>query len=1153
VGAGNAGSTYGGGGGGGCTNVAGNQAGGLGGAGRVIVNWLPRLTTVTIASNNANTALAKVGDTVTLTFTASESVQATPTVTIAGHAVIPTPAGPGVGPYTATYVMVLADTAGVVPFTINFTDLTGNVGTQVTATTNGSSVTFDKTAPTVSSINRANPDPTIAASVSWTVIFSENVTGVDATDFALVPTGVSGAFITAVTGGGTTWTVTANTGIGSGTLGLNLVDNDTIIDAVGNPLGGAGAGNGNFPGQVYTITATPALAEYRMDEASWNGTIGEVVDSSGSGNHAQSFNSASTDAATPAIATNPGTCRYGVFDNGTTITQGYVQTPLPDLTTDFTVIAWIRTTNNTVGAQRILIDDQGTAPALGYGISLGEGGTGILRFYSRGITPVILDSTYTIANNTWYFVAAVADITNKKRIIYVFNAAGSLLNSTTEAAWTGGAWGTDGGPVSIGAETNASAETPAANHFKGNLDEVRVYQKVLNQSALAAIATQTHVCPVIGPDHIHVQHDGNGLTCTPEILTVIACANAACTTNYTASAVTGDITWAGTPGGTIPFNIIANGTTTVSLPVTTVQTVTLGTSAVNPAETNPPSDCWNTATATASCSLPFADSGLLVSVPNHVSETLQNITISAVRKSNNALNCVPAFANVSRAVNLKCVYSNPTTGTLPLRVAGTPLAANATSACSAGGATPTLAFDATGTATPTLQYADVGQMTLNGTYTGSAGTGDSGLSMTGSGSFIAAPASFAFSGITAPPIKAGNSFNATVTALNSLGAATPNFGKETSPESVTLTSDLVTPDPVTYPTASNPTPGNNVIAGTEFGAGGMVNDANGVATVNNLSWGEVGSITLTASLTSGSYLGSGSTATGTSATVGAFIPEHFDTAVVATATVPMPCPTGLTCPTLYNGFIYSGQPFSVQLTARKLAGGTTINYDGTFGLSKAVTLTAWDALGSTTTQNPGGGAVANGSVAAANFSAGVATTATPTYTFATVPTSPTDIYVRADDIDNVSSRRATLPLTSVEGGVKVANGRLKIANAHGSELLPLPIAVTAQYWKDATSGWVISSTDSLSSFVATNVLFSNYQKNLNASNYPNSGATSVTPASVVFANGVASYKLAKPGAGNNGSVDMTTNAPSYLPSNTARATFGVYKGANEFIYLRENY
>ncbi len=43
---------------------------------------------------------------------------------------------------------------------------------------------------------------TAAASVSWTVIFSEAVTGVAASNFALAATGVSGASITNVTGSG---------------------------------------------------------------------------------------------------------------------------------------------------------------------------------------------------------------------------------------------------------------------------------------------------------------------------------------------------------------------------------------------------------------------------------------------------------------------------------------------------------------------------------------------------------------------------------------------------------------------------------------------------------------------------------------------------------------------------------------------------------------------------------------------------------------------------------------------------------------------------------------------------------------------------------------------------------------------------------------
>jgi trimeric autotransporter adhesin len=110
--------------------------------------------------------------------------------------------------------------------------------------------------PSVVSINRGGASPTNAASVTFAVTFSESVTGVDASDFALATSGVTGASITGVTGSGASYTVTVNTGSGDGTVGLNFVDDDTVLDSVGNPAGGTGAGNGNFTGQVYTIDKT---------------------------------------------------------------------------------------------------------------------------------------------------------------------------------------------------------------------------------------------------------------------------------------------------------------------------------------------------------------------------------------------------------------------------------------------------------------------------------------------------------------------------------------------------------------------------------------------------------------------------------------------------------------------------------------------------------------------------------------------------------------------------------------------------------------------------------------------------------------------------------------------------------------------------------
>ena len=113
---------------------------------------LPNLTTVHIASNNAsNNTLAKVGDTIILTFVASENLASKPTVNIATHLIDAgnVVQGTDAQNWTATYIMTGSDAEGAVPFTIDFTDFAANQGSSVMAVKDSSSVTFDKTAPTV--------------------------------------------------------------------------------------------------------------------------------------------------------------------------------------------------------------------------------------------------------------------------------------------------------------------------------------------------------------------------------------------------------------------------------------------------------------------------------------------------------------------------------------------------------------------------------------------------------------------------------------------------------------------------------------------------------------------------------------------------------------------------------------------------------------------------------------------------------------------------------------------------------------------------------------------------------------------------------------------------------------------------------------------
>ena len=136
-------------------------------------------------------------------------------------------------------------------FDVRATDSVGNTD----PTPDSYTWEIDLTPPSVLSSVRADDNPTDAASVDFTVTFSESVTGVNGGDFSLNTTGVSGASISGVSGSGDTYTVSVNTGSGEGTIRLDVDDNDSIMDDADNPLGGAGAGNGDFTsGEEYTIT-----------------------------------------------------------------------------------------------------------------------------------------------------------------------------------------------------------------------------------------------------------------------------------------------------------------------------------------------------------------------------------------------------------------------------------------------------------------------------------------------------------------------------------------------------------------------------------------------------------------------------------------------------------------------------------------------------------------------------------------------------------------------------------------------------------------------------------------------------------------------------------------------------------------------------------
>ncbi len=161
---------------------------------------------------------------------------------------------------------------GVKSFYGRITDKAGNVS--VGCTTLSLSYTLETIPPVVSSIVRVGSSPTNASTVDFTVTFSESVSGVGTADFSVYKTGtISNASPASVVSlSGTQYTVTVNTGTGSGTLRLDLSDDDSITDnPAGNKLGGAGADNGNYmSGQSYTIDKSPPTVTVNQASDQWD-------------------------------------------------------------------------------------------------------------------------------------------------------------------------------------------------------------------------------------------------------------------------------------------------------------------------------------------------------------------------------------------------------------------------------------------------------------------------------------------------------------------------------------------------------------------------------------------------------------------------------------------------------------------------------------------------------------------------------------------------------------------------------------------------------------------------------------------------------------------------------------------------------------------
>jgi MSHA biogenesis protein MshQ len=1010
---------------------------------------------------------------------------------------------------------------------VTVTTLTGTVTLtsscpDFTLTSTTPAQTLHSCSAVVNTITRLDSSPTSASTVRWAVNFSNSVTGVATTNFALVESGVSGTSIVSVSGSGTSWTVTANTGVGAGSLGLNMTSSAGVSPAPTNLP---------FTGEVYTITVPTAVADYRMDEGSWNGTANEVKDSSVSALH-----------GTAMLGAVPAT---GKICNAGNFTANYVNVadnPALDITNNLTVSVWIKPTRC------------GGAP----------GKDALMSFYSKDdnyeahVTSTCkinwwwgtgnITSVETVPTNAWTHVA----------MVYVAGNQTLYINGVADATGTvAGVLPTNSLPLQIANDQEFGGGT---RRFDGMIDELKIFNSALSAAKIFAGYTNENagtnwdgtarVCPVYGPDHLEIQHSsGTGLTCAASTLTIKACTDSAvpCVTPYTggisgtlSASGTPTVNWDGTTGGAAGAGfVIPNGSSTVSkdVQVTPTGTVIFGVASATPSPTNSAKCNFGTNSPTNNnCVFTSSAAGFIFSdttapgdpytIPSQVSGiATPTLYLRAVQAAaTNPAVCTPAIINQSINVDMGYVCVDP--GTCQ---PGNLATINATAIAPGGTAVP-LSFDANGSAPITVRYDDAGHITLTATKTLTPFGGATAVTLNDSGnaSFVVAPDHFGFSSITTAPIQAGSTFNATVTALNNAGSATKNFLGQT----VTITS-------------SNPQPGIGNATAINYALSGF---SNGEA-IAALSWKEVGKIDLSADISN--YLSSGLSVSGTQLDVGRFQPAYFDTAVTSA------CNTfsyaGSTIPAK------AGQPFTVTVTAKEVGGGITKNYDGVAYAYDATLSNAGDSTG-----------LAGNSIVASSFANGVGS-ANVTYAVAVPETVPLTLTMRATDAD-------LPPVTSsghTEGTVDMRSGRAKIGNAHGSELLSLPIPFRTEYW--SSNGWVTNSADTCSGdgalgggvSVALSAVPVTCVQDTGSPGRSNAGCAATGPTGLRFKEGgVPGFAgdfnlwLKATGAGNTGAVTVTGNVPTWLQyawdggavtNPTGLATFGVFKGNNEFIYLRESY
>lgn len=250
----------------------------------------------------------------------------------------------------------------------------------------------------------------------------------------------------------------------------------TVNSAAADPSGstqiGIGFGGSSSPSCDPNGTLLSGLVGYwKMDETSWNGTAGEVVDSSGNNNNGAAMGLATT--ATGRFG------NAGSFNGSGTFLDMGNSSSLQLVGPSFTLSAWIKPNVNNVWQGVINKGIAGNDSMINF--EMNSGGKVGLFFYSDDCA-----GTTTLTTGTWYLMVATYDASSKKQTVYLGN--GSTVSSECSRTLTGTLNSViDTKNVWIGKDYNNAV-------FNGLIDDVRVYNRVLSSSEISSLYNSGSGC-----------------------------------------------------------------------------------------------------------------------------------------------------------------------------------------------------------------------------------------------------------------------------------------------------------------------------------------------------------------------------------------------------------------------------------------------------------------------------------------------------------------------------------------------------------------------------------------------------------------------------------------------------------------------------------